>query len=48
MHPDIEEMLFGSQEAPNAKCTLKVTPRCILGNNELPCISKSTEVLNDS
>ena len=27
LHSDIEEMLYGSQEAPIAKCTLKVAPR---------------------
>lgn len=30
LHPDIEEMLYGSQEAPIAKCTLKVAPRSLL------------------
>ena len=26
LHPDIEDMLYSSQEAPIAKCTLKVVP----------------------
>ena len=30
LHPDIEEMLYGSQEAPIAKCTLKVAPSYLL------------------
>lgn len=27
LHHDIEEMLYGTQEAPEAKCTLKVRVR---------------------